>query len=435
MSKVTLINPFTSKKWRLPPLGLLYLASYLEKNGVSVKVLDPLSQGNEEYVSKSGYTGITCMSGQFKKVQEIAKQVKTNNPETIIVVGGVHPTVAAEDVKADPNIDVVVTGEAESALLRIVEENIRNGTVYGEIIQNLDEIPSPARHLVNMDWYLRRNGIVFPKWLRATSVITSRGCPNSCHFCINSKHAMFGKKVRYHSAKYVIEEIDELVSRYRTEGIFFVDDNFVLNGKRLLEICNGIRRFDLKWTCLSRVDTINREALEAMKCSGCVTIGFGVESGSQKVLNSLNKKAKIEDAIKAFDLCHDAGLKTWATIIIGSSEEQREDVELTDRLLQRINPDYLEIFYLTPYRGTVLYDKAAEEGWVVSENTNWLNNEPQVTINFTLTELMEFRKNLLNAHNSKWGWLMSNLKNPYFIYDALKYAVSEPSYLFDWIHR
>jgi anaerobic magnesium-protoporphyrin IX monomethyl ester cyclase len=161
MSDVTLINPFTSKKWRLPPLGLLYLASYLEKNGVSVKVLDPLSQGNEEYVSESGYTGITCMSGQFKKVQEIAKQVKTNNPDTITVVGGVHPTVAAEDVKLDPNIDIIVTGEGERELLRIVKENIRKGTVCGEIIQNLDAIPSPARHLVNMDWYLRRNGLFF----------------------------------------------------------------------------------------------------------------------------------------------------------------------------------------------------------------------------------------------------------------------------------
>jgi anaerobic magnesium-protoporphyrin IX monomethyl ester cyclase len=298
-----------------------------------------------------------------------------------------------------------------------------------EFRRNSFPCTSPSQHglVPEAKW------VVFPKWLKATSVITSRGCPKSCHFCINSKHAMFGKRVRCHSAKHVINEVYELVSRYRAEGIFFVDDNFVLNGKRLLEICIGIRRFDLKWTCLSRVDTIDRQALEAMKGSGCVTVGFGVESGSQKVLNSLNKKAKVEDAIKAFDLCHEVGLKTWATIIIGSPEEQKEDVELTDRLLRRINPDYLEIFYLTPYRGTVLYDKAAEEGWVVNENTNWLNNEPQVTINFTLAELMEFRKNLLNAHNSKRGWLMSNLKNPYFSYDALKYAVSEPSYLFDWI--
>ena len=430
-----MINPFTSKKWRLPPLGLLYVASYLEKHGVSVKVLDPLSQGSEDYVSESPYTGITCMSGQFKKAQEIAKQVKATNSSTVTVVGGVHPTVATEEVRSDPNIDVVVVGEGEKALLRTVKEKIKKGIVCGEPSVNLDEIPIPARHLVNMNWYMRRGGIVFPKWLRATSVITSRGCPNSCYFCINSKHAMFGKKVRYHSAEYVKSEVEELVSRYRTEGIFFVDDNSAQNKRRLMEICSGIKRFDLKWTCLSRVDTLNRQVLESMKDSGCVTVGFGVESGSQKVLDALNKNAKVEDAVKAFDLCHEVGVKTWATIIIGSPKEQKEDVEMTDRLLQRIKPDYLEIFYLTPYRGTILYDQGAEEGWVMSENTNWLNDEPQVEINFTKEELLEIRKNLLNKHYSKWRWVKSNLKNPYFIYDVLANLVTEPSFMFDWIHR
>ena len=179
MSEVTLINPLTSRKWRLPPLGLLYLASCLEKNGVSVQVLDPLSQGYENYASESPYTGINCLSGQFKKALEIAKQVKAKNPATITVVGGVHPTVAVEEAKADPNIDIVVVGEGEKALLRIVKDRIGKGVVYGEPFENLDEIPVPARHLVNMKWYMRRGGIVFPKWLRATSVITSRGCPNS----------------------------------------------------------------------------------------------------------------------------------------------------------------------------------------------------------------------------------------------------------------
>jgi radical SAM superfamily enzyme YgiQ (UPF0313 family) len=375
------------------------------------------------------------MSGQFKKVQEIAKQVKTKNPATVTVVGGVHPTVATEEANSDPNIDVVVVGEGEKAFLRTVEGKSKKGIISGEPSMNLDEIPIPARHLVNMNWYMRRGGIVFPEWLRATSVITSRGCPNSCHFCINSKSAMFGRKVRYHSAEYVKNEVEELVSRYRTEGIFFVDDNFVLNRERLLEICSGIKRLDLKWTCLSRVDTLNRQVLDAMKDSGCVTVGFGVESGSQKVLDALNKNAKVENTIKAFDLCHDVGVKTWATIIIGSPREQRQDIEMTEKLLQRIKPDYLEVFYLTPYRGTVLYDQAAEEGWVMSENTTWLNDQPQVEIHFTREELVEIRKTLLNKHFSKWRWAKSNLKNPHFIYDVLANVVLEPSFVFEWIRR
>jgi radical SAM superfamily enzyme YgiQ (UPF0313 family) len=435
MGEVTLINPLTAKKWRLPPLGLLYLASYLEKNSVSVKVIDPLSQGNENYTSDSTYAGITCMSGQFKKAQEIAKLIKAKNPETITVVGGAHPTVAVEEALSDPNIDIVIVGEGEKAFLKMVKEKIKKGVVISETVENLDELPIPARHLVNMNWYLRRGGVVFPEWLRATSVITSRGCPNSCHFCINSKHAMFGKKVRYHSAEYVENEVEELVSRYGTEGIFFVDDNFVQNRTRLMDICKRIKRFDLKWTCLSRVDTLNRQVLETMKESGCVTVGFGVESGSQKVLDCLNKNVKVEKVVEAFNLCRNVGIKTWATIIIGSPEEQKQDIELTDRLLQQIKPDYLEIFYLTPYRGTVLYDKGIEEGWVIKESTNWLNNEPQVAINFTLEELVEIRKDLLNKHNPKWRWLRLNLKNPYFIYDALTRIITEPSYSLEWLHR
>jgi len=435
MNEVTLINPLTSRKWRLPPLGLLYLASYLEKHDIRVDVLDPLSQGIEDYVPHSTYVGITCMSGQSEKAKEIAKQVKTKNPETIIIIGGVHPTVAVEEIQRDPNIDIIISGEGEKALLKVVKEGIKKGIVRGEAVQILDELPIPARHLVNMRWYLKRGGIVFPKWLRATSVITSRGCPNQCHFCINSKRAMFGKKVRFHSADYVENEVEELVSRYRTEGIFFVDDNFVQNKKRLAEICARIKHFGLKWTCLSRVDTLNRQVLEEAKKSGCVTIGFGVESGSQNVLNYLNKNATVEATIKSFELCHNVGIKTWATIIVGSPAEKKEDLEFTDKLLRKIKPDYLEVFHLTPYRGTILYDKCLEEGWMIKENTNWLNSEPQVAINFTFEELADIRKGLLDRHNPRRQWVQNNLKNPYFIYDGIVRLLTEPTSFVKWIRN
>lgn len=432
-SEVTLINPLTTRKWRLPPLGLLYIASYLEEHGISVKVIDPLSQGREDYSSQSDYTGITCVSSQFKKARQIARKVKTHNPETTVILGGVHPTVATEEVLSDPNIDIAVVGEGEKALLKIVKERIKKGTVKGEMVQNLDDIPFPARHLVNMQWYLKRGGVVFSKWLRATSMMTSRGCPSSCHFCINSKHAMFGRKIRYSSAEYVEKEVELLVSRYKADGLFFVDDNFVLNEKRLMEICRRIRRFDLKWMCQSRVDTLSRQALELMKDCGCVTVGFGVESGSERVLKALNKNTKVEDAIKTFDLCHKLGVNAFATVIVGNPEETREDLKSTDRLLERLKPDYLEIFYLTPFRGTVIYDRALENGWLIKENTNWMNSEPQVEINFTIEELREIRKSLLKMNYSRSQWLRTYSKNPHFIYDVLRYLAKEPSFFFKWI--
>jgi radical SAM superfamily enzyme YgiQ (UPF0313 family) len=409
------------------------LASYLEKYGTNVKVLDPLSQGKEDYFSESDYTGITCVSSQFQKARQIAKKVKTKNPETITILGGVHPTVATEETSSDPNVNIAVVGEGEKALLKIVKEKIEKGVVHGELVQDLDEIPFPARHLINMDWYLKRSGVVFSKWIKATSVMTSRGCPNDCHFCINSKHAMFGRKVRYHSVEYVEKEVEELVSKYGIEGIFFVDDNFVLNKKRLAQICGRIKRFDLKWMCQSRIDTLSRQSLEVMKDCGCVTVGFGVESGSQRVLNALNKNVAVENAIKAFDLCHQVGVKAFATIMIGNPEETKEDLELTDKLLERIKPDYLEIFYLTPFQGTVLYDRAIENGWLIKENTNWMNSEPQLEISFTLEELEEIKKYLIKKRYSRLRWLRLHSENPYFMYDVLMYLARKPSFLFKWM--
>jgi radical SAM superfamily enzyme YgiQ (UPF0313 family) len=434
MDDVTLINPLTSRGWRLPPLGLLYVASYLEKHGVTVKIIDPMSEGEECYRSESRYTGITCMSSQFAKTKEVARRVKDTNPETTIVVGGVHPTVSTEEVLSDPNIDVAVVGEGEKAMLNIVSEGVKKGVVCGERIRNLDDIPFPARHLINMEWYLRRDSTVVSKWLRATYMITSRGCPFHCAFCINSKHEMFGNVVRYNSASYVESEVEELVSSYGIKGIYFADDAFTANKNRLTELCRRIRHFDLQWNCMSRVDSLNKPLLELMKESGCVSIGFGVESGSQKVLNALNKKARVEDAIRIFDLCRETGIKTWATVIVGNPEETADDLRLTDKLLDRLKPDSVGIYFLTPFQGTAIHDMAVENGWHVSKDADWFIEGPQMEINFTENELREIWRTLMKRHSHRLGFLRSYFMNPYFVLDLTRQVLTRPSSLLGWIN-
>lgn len=429
MSDVTLISPLTSRRWRLPPIGLLYVASYLEKHGISVRVLDPQSEGKEEYSSESRYTGITCMSNQFRKTKEIARRVKEANPDTTVVVGGVHPTVATEEVQLDPNIDVVVVGEGEKAMLSIVRNNVKEGVVHGEQVGNLDDIPFPARHLVNMNWYTKRDSIVVTKWCKATSVITSRGCPFQCCFCINSKYEMFGKTVRFNSAKYVEEEVGELVSRYGVEGIYFADDAFTANSERLKEICKRIRHFGLKWNCMSRVNTLNKSSLESMKDSGCASVGFGIESGSQKVLDALNKKARVQDAIKIFDLCREVGIKTWASIIIGNPEETVDDLRMTDKLLERLKPDSVGVYYLTPFPGTAIHDLALENNWLVREDSDWIIEEPQMEINFTLRGLEGIGNGLMRKYSNGLGLMRGYLENPYYLYDLLKRLLTKSSSL------
>jgi radical SAM superfamily enzyme YgiQ (UPF0313 family) len=409
----------------MPPLGLLYVASYLEEQGVSVDIIDPFSDG-KEYKSDSSYVGITCMSNQWEITKEIAKSIKADNPNAVVIVGGVHPTVS-ESIY-DPNIDVIVRGEGEKAMLKIVKENVTKGIVQGEPIENLDDRPFPARHLINMKKYTARADIVMFNWISATTVITSLGCPNNCIFCINSKRAMFGRKVRYNSPSYVEKEVEQLVSDYKIEGVHFPDDNFLSWKKRAIEICQKIKRFDLIWDCESRVDNLDRELILQMKSAGCDSVGFGIESGSPKVLRALNKRAEIEQAIKAFDLCHENKIKTLAQIIIGSPEETLEDIALTEKLLDRIKPDYVQLSYMTPYEGTVIYDMAVEKGWI--RKTNMLAGEPQVEINFGFAELEEIGNGLIRKYNPFFRKIRPYLSK-YFVYDMLRLLGKKPSLLFN----
>lgn len=412
----------------MPPLGILYIASYLEKHGIGVRVIDPFSEGKEEYVSDSPYVGITCMSNQWMKAKEIAKKIKSENPETIVVFGGVKASVTPEEVFSDENIDIVVVGEGEKTMLKIINENIKGGIVFGERFEDLDEQPCPARHLVNMKKYTARDTVVPFHWLKGSTIITSLGCPYSCIFCINSKKAMFGRRVRYHSPEYVRNEIIELVSTYDIEGLYFLDDNFLTWKKRAVEICKYIKPFELTWLCQSRVDTLNRKLLQALAESGCDGISFGVESGSPKVLGALDKRANVEKTIEAFDLCKEYDIKTLANVIIGSPEETMEDIKLTDKLLERIKPDYTEIWYLTPYEGTLLYDQALEKGWL-QHNASFRTDDPQIEINFTLEELKEISKRFCRKHKPFFKSVKPYL-NKYFMYDMMRLLWKKPSLMF-----
>lgn len=417
----------------MPPLGMLYVASYLEKHGIKVSVADPFSDGEDPGKIFSDIVGITCMSSQWSRVKEIARDIKINNPNSTIIVGGVHPTVAANEVAADKDIDIAVVGEGEKAILRIVEDGIKSGIAYGEPIANLDERPFPARHLINMKKYTARDNVVPFHWIKATTIMTSVGCQFNCIFCINSKGAMFGRQVRYNSPEYVEREVEELVSTYGVDGLFFQDDNFLTDKRRAIEICKKIKPFDLIWLCASRVDTLDEELLLSMKNAGCGGINFGVESGSPKVLRALNKRTSIEAAIKSFDLCRKHGVKTYALIMIGNPEETMEDIKLTDKLLERMKPDFIQIGYCSPYKGTVLYDMALEKGWL-QEGVSFRTDEPQMEVNFTLRELAEIGENLEHKYIPFLKMVKPYL-NKYFIYDMLRVLRRKPSLVFNGVDK
>lgn len=351
-----------------PPLGLLYLASYaLSKiKDLEIEIID--LTGNCDWKSKvknlqCDLIGVSCTSPQFNIVKEIIDFIKENNLNVPIVIGGPHPTSMPEQTLQETKADFIVMDEGE---VTFVELLINLGKDYAQIkgmgyknngkisvnekrqrIRDIDSIPFPARHLINLDDY-SFNVLGF----RSTTLMTSRGCPYQCAFCDKD---IWGRDARLRSAKNVLDEVDELVKKYKYEYLYFFDDNFTTNRKRLKEMCDGLKERKLKWKCRSRASTVNEESIKWMKESGCIEIGYGIESGSQKILDKMNKKTTVKQNIKAIQLTREAGIFCRIFLIIGFPFEDKVSVEKTKRMLKKAKPDKVLLCTFVPLIGSEVW--------------------------------------------------------------------------------
>ena len=296
--------------------------------------------------------------------------------DTQIILGGIHPTaLIKKSIEEMKDVDIFVIGEGELTIKEIMDEvDIKKikGVGYNdkgnikvnpprEFIENLDEIPFPSRELLpniknytlGFDWEGRKP---------AATVFSSRGCPYNCIYCASK--VMWKGKVRFRSAENVLEEIDFLVDNYKIKEVLFYDDHFTLNKQRLQDICNGLikRKYNLTWCCFSRVDSLDLETAQLMKKSGCHMISFGVESGSQIILDAMHKNVKVEDIIKAFKICKKVRINTKASFIFGGPKETYETISETRKLIKTILKDYVWFFMITPMPGTELYKFHEETG-------------------------------------------------------------------------
>ena len=362
MTRVALINcgkdtRFSSSE----PLHLGSLASYLEMNGIEVAIIDELSGQNvrlEIAQFKPDIIGLTATTPLVDDAYRIAEKYKAQG--VLTVMGGVHASVYPEE--ALKHVDVVVVGEGERAFLDIIKENIRAGVVSRPIINNLDEIPRPARHLMNMEYYLNsaerfhESYLYFvPPQTKVASIFTSRGCPYSCIYCHNTWR---GTPFRFNSVDRVILEIKRLVKDYGVGAIFFIEDNLFVNKKRLRAICQRMKeeRLDIVWAGNARVDNIDLEILKIAQEAGCRQITFGFESGSQRILDVLNKKTTVEQNKRAVALCKQAGLLVNGTFMIGSPTETLADIEATRKFIAENPIDRPGICITTPFPGTELWN-------------------------------------------------------------------------------
>ncbi len=396
---------------RLPPIGLMYVAAALEKAGFPVQMLDNYlmnksSSELKEYITKVNpqIVGITCGSATFRRCIETAKFIKEALPNCKVVVGGWHASYMPETLLANSEIDYVVMGEGERAIVDLVTA-LTNGnepiaaTIPGvsctrqgknilnqpKFIENPDEIPYPARHLLPLELYDRT--IEFLKAKPADVMSISRGCVFNCGFCETRK--LWGNICRSFSPKRVIGEIQDLQSRYGTKGIYFINDNFTLRKKETLELCSQMieNKLDLEWVCDTRVDLVNQEMLAAMSKAGCKTIWFGVESGSPRILQRIGRNTTLRQIEYAFSLCRKNGIKVACSFMLGLPDETLQDMEASLKFAKKLDPDWCQFNIFIAYPDSKLYQEMLEskrytrlDEFLISVKTDEYNYDTLVQI-------------------------------------------------------
>lgn len=356
VTRVALINPpspFLLSDTIMPPLGIMYLSSYLKSKGVDAKIFDLAS--NPTCENEVGTTfpdfnsydiyAFTATTPQYPTVLQILNCIKPIlNPESIFVIGGAHSTAFQE--KCRPQFDYVIYGEGEEALYTI-SKLYKPNIIKGKQINIVDTIPFPDRNFKGFEKYhYEIDGN------RATTMITSRGCHFRCAFCMN----IWGNRVRLRSSENVIDEVKE-VKRLGFDAIQFYDDTFTVSRKRLYKICDGLRKLEMKWRCFIHANTVNKEDLKYMKMSGCVEVGMGVESGNNLILKTINKKIDINRAIQICNLAHEVGLRIKTFLIIGLPGESYETVNSTIRFLELAKPDDFDYSIYTPFPNTKIWNE------------------------------------------------------------------------------
>jgi radical SAM superfamily enzyme YgiQ (UPF0313 family) len=250
------------------------------------------------------------------------------------------------------------------------------------VLEDLDQLPLPAWHLIDAERYLAPPGLIRGYALRGVAtVFATRGCPYTCIYC--GSHQTFGRRMRARSAAHVIAELRLLWDRYGARAFYFCDDLFTFDRDWVYGFCEAMRASfagNVKWACQTRVDCVDAELFRTMRAAGCVQIDFGVESGSERIQEVLSKRTPPSTVTRAFEVTRSVGLRTCATFIIGSPEERREDIEATLALARRLDADYTAFYFSTPYPGTRLWDMAVEAGWIprdVDFNEDWTHRQPR----------------------------------------------------------
>lgn len=409
-----------------PPLGILYIATFLRSKGVDCVIFDYFYKGKEvlfEFIKKNkiDIIGLSITSPSAKEAFLLAKDLKIKIPKLFIVCGGPHVSSLPRQTITDINIDAIITGEGENVLYNLVKRVEEKGITkanlagidglwykkHGKIrknknstpIQNLNDLPFPDRKLVDIKRYLKNFG--------SMTLISSRGCPYNCIYCQPTQRKIFGNKIRRREVGNVVNEMVEIKKKHQGDYLFyFQDDSFTFDREWLKNFCTEIinRKLNFRWQCHSTVRTVDDEIIKLMVRAGCEIISFGIESGSQKILNFMRKGITVEQTVNAFHLAHKNNVLVNGFVMIGTPGETRNDLDKTVELIKKIHPDTVQISITSPMIGSDLYEYCRKNK--ISNIKNFdeyeylLNRYPIRLNNLTKEDLFDYQEKIIKALNS-----------------------------------
>lgn len=360
-----------------PPLGLGYLASYAQKFGHKVLIIDALRDNlsNEQVVEKINAAGIlavgiTCLSAFYNEVVELSKMLKAEGKK--VFIGGIHPTFMPKQTLIDTGADYVSLGEGEISLKKLLDanfdgtgiqgiynlENLPDKPIKGEKVENLDDLPMPDWGQISPKSYPRAPHGAVTKNYPIGIIMTTRGCPYGCKFCASPN--FYDRKIRFRSPKNVVDEIEYLVKNHGVKEIHFEDDNFTLKRSHAYEVCKMIvdRKIKITFTCPNgiRADKVDKELLLMMKKAGCYCFAYGIESANSQILKNINKDEDIETIKKSIDIAADCGIDCVGFFIFGLPGETKQSIEqsINFALSSKLTRAQFMIFDVLP--GCNLYD-------------------------------------------------------------------------------
>ena len=395
-----------------PPLGLLYLAKVLEEQGDSVTVLDfSTEEYNEDKLlndlKSADVVGLTVLTISLKSTIEIISKIKSFNPDIPVIIGGPHCTLFPKKVLEDTNADICVQGDGEESIL-LIKKAIINEVDFSQIpgvfykkdeeifqgkpmslLTDLDKISFPSRHLVSNYVYGKELNSSIKKG-EFTSIVTSRGCPFSCHFC--SRNSMSMKKYRTRSTENIIKELKE-ISELGFRYVSFNDDCFLSNKKQAFDIFNSIidEKLDLKiFVNAARVDSADEKLYRVMRDAGVCLLQFGLESGNQDVLDFYNKKTNLEQIRYAVSLSHKVGFFTVGSFILGAPIETEDHFKKTVSFAKSLPLNSVSFLPLMYMAGSKLWEDAVSDGKIPSDDYLVYADSNKKLGNFTEHQLISY---------------------------------------------